>query len=181
MTCLFLKKPSTASNFLRYWFFLLTNYLNSTFQSYFDQQYLMKKMTLDIPPPAWQKFVRSMLTNFERSASHKLMEFVECIGFQHHTAKGRGGLSKHSAKNNDNSKLDFHYFRWCYGKDLFFRADGSIDPDPIHFWYPWLTEQLKTQPILESLQFKPAVSNSLEALIRAYTPGLKLNLNFYIF
>jgi hypothetical protein len=141
----------------------------------------MKKMTLDIPPPAWQKFVRSMLTNFERSASHKLMEFVECIGFQHHTAKDRGGLSKHSAKNNDNSKLDFHYFRWCYGKDLFFRADGSIDPDPIHFWYPWLTEQLKTQPILESLQFKPAVSNSLEALIRAYTPGLKLNLNFYIF
>ena len=111
------------------------------------------------------------------------MEFVECIGFQHHTvslllignkcsfnifqAKDRGGLCKDTSRD----KVDLHYFRWCYGENLFFRADGSVDLEPIHFWYPWLSEHLRAPPILESLKFKPAESHSLEALIRAYAPG----------
>ena len=86
-------------------------------------------------------------------------------------ATDRGGLSKHSAANPAQSNLDFHYFRWCFGENLFFRSDGSVDPDPIHFWYPWLSDHLKAQPILKSLQFKPPPTFSIEALITAYTPG----------
>ena len=89
-------------------------------------------------------------------------------------AKDLGGLSSRVAE--DASGVDYHYFRWCFGENLFFRADGSVDPNPIHFWYPWLSESVKSSPILESLRFKPATSWSLDALLRAHTPGTYLIL-----
>ena len=87
----------------------------------------------------------------------------------HMQAKDRGGLNQQVAL--DSSKIDYHYFRWCFGENLFFRADGTEDSDPIHFWYPWLSENLKSSPMIESLKFKPSPNFSLEALIRAHTPG----------
>ena len=107
------------------------------------------------------------------------MEFVECIGFQHHTAKGRGNLKKKSANHPNLAGIDLHYFRYCFGPGLFFRADGSVDKDPIHFWFPWLSDKLSSSEILlEPLDFLPARSFSLEDLIRAYTPG-QLIIRFF--
>ena len=57
------------------------------FQAYFDHQFITKKIVLDFPPAPWQKFIRSMLNNFLTSANHRTMEFIECIGFQHHTVR----------------------------------------------------------------------------------------------
>ena len=93
-------------------------------------------------------------------------------------AKDRGGLDQQVA--HDSSGIDFHYFRWCFGENLFFKADGSVDADPIHFWYPFLSESLKAAPLLESLKFKPASSNSLDALIRAHTPGRSFSPSRYL-
>ena len=100
---------------------------------------------------------------------------MECVGFQHHTAKGRGGLTKKSAQDPSLGGIDLHFFRYCYGPGLFFRADGSVDTDPIHFWFPWLSDKLSSnEQLLEGLDFEPSPSYSLETLIRAYTPGMKL-------
>ena len=97
--------------------------------------------------------------------------FFTLFTFWYLQAKDRGGLSPQVAL--DASKIDYHFFRWCFGENLFFRADGSVDSDPIHFWYPWLSENLKSSPMIESLKFKPASNFSLEALIRAHTPGIQ--------
>ena len=113
-----------------------------------------------------------MLSNFATSANYKQVEFVECVGFQHHTAKGRGGLSKRSAKDPDLTGIDFHYFRYCFGPKVFFKHDGTVDTDPIHFWFPWLSDKLScSELLLEPLDFLPSLSYSLEDVIRAYTPG----------
>ena len=145
------------------------------FKEWCDKQHIDKRITLDIPRPAWAKFIRSMLNNFATSANFRRMEFVECVGFQHHTAKARGGLCKHSAQDPNLVGIDFHYFRYCYGPNLFFKADGSVDQDPLHFWFPWLSDKLTSaELLLEPLDFIPARSNSLEDLIRAYTPGTHL-------
>ena len=139
-------------------------------QDWCDKQHISKRFTLDIPRLVWAKFIRNMLSNFASSASYKQLEFVECVGFQHHTAKERGGLDKRSAK--DHTMLDFHYFRYCYGPNLFFKHDGTVDNDPIHFWFPWLSDKLSSSELLlEALDFLPSPSHSLEDLIRAYTPG----------
>ena len=126
-----------------------------------------------MPRPAWARFMRSMLTNFETSANYRVMEFVECVGFQHHTAKDRGGLNKNSANDPNLTGIDQHYFRYCFGPGLFFKFDGSVDHDPIHFWFPWLSDKLSVvEHSLEPLDFKPSQSLSLQSLIRAYTPGV---------
>ena len=97
---------------------------------------------------------------------------MECVGFQHHTAKGRGGLNKKSANDDNLTGIDLHYFRYCFGPNLFFKSDGTVDMDPIHFWFPWLSDKLSSaEQLLEPLDFIPASSFSLEDLIRAYTPG----------
>ena len=141
-------------------------------QEWCDKQHIDKRITLDIPRPSWAKFIRSMLNNFATSANFRKMEFVECVGFQHHTAKARGGLSRQTAQDPDHAGLDLHFFRYCFGPNLFFKADGSVDEDPIHFWFPWLSDKLSSvELLLEPLDFLPARSNSLEDLIRAYTPG----------
>ena len=127
---------------------------------------------MGIPRGSWSKFMRSMLSNCKTSANYRRMEFVECIGFQHHTAKGRGGLSEKSAQDPNLAEIDFHYFYYCFGPNLFFKFDGSIDKEPIHFWFPWLSEKLCfSEQLLEPLDFSPSSSFSLEDLIRAYTPG----------
>ena len=143
------------------------------FLDWCNKQHIDKsRITLDIPRQPWGKFIRSMLGNFATSANYKKMEFVECVGFQHHTATARGGLIKQSAQDPDLTGIDLFYFRYCYGPNLFFKADGSVDDDPIHFWFPWLSDKLSsTEILLEELDFIPARSNSLEALLRAYTPG----------
>ena len=98
--------------------------------------------------------------------------FTKYFRFQLHTAVGRGGLSRQSAE--DPSLLDKHYFRYCYGPDLFFTSDGSMDKNPIHFWFPWLSDKLNSnEQLLEPLNFRPAESLSLELLLRAHTPGGK--------
>ena len=112
------------------------------------------------------------MSNFATSANFRRMEFVECVGFQHHTAKARGGLTKKSADDVNLAGIDLHYFRYCYGPGLFFKADGSVDKEPIHFWFPWLSDKLTSaELLLEPLDFHPATSNSLEDLLRAHTPG----------
>lgn len=147
-------------------------------QEWCDKQHISKRFNLDLPRAAWAKFVRNMLSNFATSANYKQLEFVECVGFQHHTAKGRGGLTKRSAKDPTLSGIDFHYFRFCYGPNLFFKYDGSVDQDPIHFWFPWLSDKLSSQELLlEPLDFLPSESHSLSDLIRAYTPG---NAEIYV-
>ena len=113
-----------------------------------------------------------MLNSFGSSANYKQMEFVECVGFQHHTAKSRGGLNKRSANDEKLEGIDFNFFRYCYGPNLFFTSDGKVDNDPIHFWFPWLSNKLNsTELLLEPLDFLPSPLNSLDALLRAYTPG----------
>ena len=143
------------------------------FKEWCDKQHIEKKrITLDIPRMSWAKFIRSMLSNYETSANYRRMEFVECVGFQHHTAKGRGGLKKKSAMDKNLNGIDFDYFRYCFGPNLFFRIDGSVDKDPIHFWFPWLSDKLScSEQLLEPLDFLPSSTFSLEELIRAYTPG----------
>ena len=143
------------------------------FKEWCDKQHIDKKrITLDIPKPAWAKFIRSMLGNYETSANYRRMEFVECVGFQHHTAKGRGVLNKKSARDQHQTGIDIHYFRYCFGPGLFFKFDGTVDKDPIHFWFPWLSDKLNcSEQLLEPLDFLPSDSFSLENLIRAYTPG----------
>ena len=112
------------------------------------------------------------MSNFATSSNYRKMEFVECVGFQHHTAKARGGLTRQSAQDPDLTEIDWHYFRYCYGPNLFFKADGSVDKDPIHFWFPWLSDKLSSvEVLLEPLEFLPARSNSLGDLLRAHTPG----------
>ena len=142
-------------------------------QEWCDKQHIARKrVTLDIPRPAWAKFIRSMLSNFETSAHYRVMEFVECVGFQHHTAKAWGGLNKKSANDQNLTGIDLNYFRYCFGPGLFLKSDGSVDPNPIHFWFPWLSDKLSVvEPVLEPLDFLPSSSLSLEDLIRAYTPG----------
>ena len=104
------------------------------FKDWCDKQHIEKKMiTMDIPRVFWSKFMRSMLSNYETSANYRRMEFMECIGFQHHTAKGRGGLSEKSAQDSNLAEIDFHYFYYCFGPNLFFKFDGSIDKELIHF------------------------------------------------
>ena len=34
-------------------------------------------------------------------------------------------------ENNDNRQM----WRYCFGDNLFFKYDGQIDANPIHFWY----------------------------------------------
>ena len=118
------------------------------------------------------------MNSFATSANYKQMEFVECVGFQHHTARGRGGLCKKSANDDNLTGIDYHYFRYCYGPNLFFTADGVIDEDPIHFWFPWLSDKISSsEMLLEPLDFLPSPTDSLEMLLRAHTPGGELSLN----
>ena len=87
--CLFLKKDCIRHTYSRY-SNTIHGKANTSFfivKAYFDHQFITKKIVLDFPPTPWQKFIRSMLNNFLTSANHRTMEFVECIGFQHHTVR----------------------------------------------------------------------------------------------
>ena len=102
-----------------------TNFKLLSSKEWFDKQHISKRITLDFQKPAWSKFMSSMLNSFGTSANYKQLEFVECVGFQHHTAKNRGGLSKRSANDENLNGIDFNFFRYCYGPELFFTSDGN--------------------------------------------------------
>ena len=79
--------------------------------------------------------------------------------------------------------------RVVVGPNLYFRADGSPDPDPIHYWgsvnqmifinilINWirngsLSNKLGTPKLLKALDITPDISMDLSALVEAYMPGM---------
>ena len=64
--------------------------------------------------------------------------------------------------------------RVCVGPDLYFKADGNQDPDPIHYWGNGsLSSKLGAPKLLKALEIKPDPTMDLTALVEAYMPGME--------
>ena len=61
------------------------------------------------------------------------------------------------------------------GPGLFFRSDGSLDPNPSHYLHPSLSINPKSKPTLRCLNIVPDPSKSLSQLIKAHLPGQQWN------
>ena len=57
------------------------------------------------------------------------------------------------------------------GPGLFFKSDGTIDKNPCHYFYPSLSSNPSSKPVLRALKLNPDPTKSLEKLIKAHLPG----------
>ena len=72
--------------------------------------------------------------------------------------------------------------RLCLGPDLYFKADGNRDPDPIHYWGNGsLSSKLGAPKLLKALGIEPDDSMDLSALVEAHMPGMNICLCFIFY
>ena len=103
--------------------------------------------------------IEKRLDNFE-ATRYKEKMLVEKVGVQTQTS------SKHPGDPNMR--------RVVVGPKLYFRADGTPDPEPLHYWgNGTLSSKIGANVVLRPLDIIPDESMSLEPLIEAYMPGKK--------
>ena len=128
-----------------------------SFKCWLDLAHLRIRWKVQCSAKAWRNMIEKRLDNFE-ATKYKEKMLVGKVGVQTQTS------SKYPTDPNMR--------RVVVGPNLYFRADGSPDPDPLHYWgNGTLSSKIGAPVLLRPLNIFPNESLSLERLVEAYMPG----------
>ena len=127
------------------------------FKTWLDNSHLETRWKLVCQPQSWRNMIEKRLDQFE-ATRFKKKQLVEKVGTQTQTSRLQ--------------PFNMGKRRIVLGPKLYFKADGTKDDDPIHYWGNGsLSNKVGAPKLLKALDIQPDYTMDTTALIEAFMPG----------